>query len=786
MTALLRELASTPEAADGERLPLLAGTVIGRYEVQRELGRGAFGVVYEARDRELLRAVALKVVQPGTARTGEAQLAREAEAVARLSHPNLVTIHDLGRSPQGPYLVFELLRGRTLQQRIDAGPVPVEEAVHVAAEVARGLAHAHAEGVLHRDLKPSNVFVTERGQVKVLDFGMAHAFGRQRVSGGTPAYMAPEQWLEEPEDERTDVFALGVMLYRMLAGTLPFPKADGRWASAPVDAPGLSVPAVPALEGLVARMLARAPAGRPRDGAEVLAALERIEEGLHVRTDRATPAAQAPPAASRRRATRAAIGLALLSALLGLGWLTWQRGRGPLPAGEAPSVAVLAFADLSPQKDQEYLADGISEEILNVLTRVDGLKVIARTSSFFFKGKTVELKEIGRRLGVTTILEGSLRREGSRVRVTAQLVKAADGVHLWSQNFEREFGNVFAIQDDIAREVAGALRVKLQPGAVEPRAASPEAYAQHLLAAQIANQAYSWDDWQRAEAAYEKVLTLDPNYAPTWARLATVYGIFEVNRARDLEGRRQARRRGLEAADRAIALAPDYGLGYAQRGYLRLLDFDLAGADADTTRALGLNPADSGVMLRKASLHLAMGRLAEAVPLARKAVEHNALGSNTWQRLAFVLLQAGDLPGARQAAERSLEISPTNLVAALQIAFANLLEGKLEPVEAWAKTLEPFNRDVYLSMVHHARGRLAEAEASAHAALSSEGADLEPYDLAQLQAWRGRNDEAFAWLERAREIGEPSLPFLANDPLLKGLHADPRWRLFLAKLKLPS
>ncbi len=267
MTALLRDLAAAPEAAEGSRPPLQAGEVVGRYEVRRELGRGGFGVVYQALDRELLREVALKVVQPGTTRAAEAQLAREAEAAARLSHPNLVTIHDVGQSPHGPYLVFELLRGQTLQQRLDAGPLPAGEALRVALEVARGLAHAHAEGVVHRDLKPSNVFVTERGQVKILDFGMAHAFGRRRLSGGTPAYMAPEQWLDDPEDERTDVFALGVMLFRMVTGRLPFPDAGGRWASAPVEAPPLAVPGPPGLEALVARMLSRAPGGRPRRGA---------------------------------------------------------------------------------------------------------------------------------------------------------------------------------------------------------------------------------------------------------------------------------------------------------------------------------------------------------------------------------------------------------------------------------------------------------------------------------------------------------------------------------------
>ena len=230
LTALLQEVAAAPEKSEAEPVLLPPGTVIGRFEIIRELGRGGFGVVYEAKDRDLGRQVAVKVVRPGRITEEEGKVSREAEAIARLSHPNLITLHEVGRSEHGPFLVFELLRGKTLDLKIEEGPLPVQEAVHIATEVARGLAHAHAEGVIHRDLKPANVFVTNKGQVKILDFGMAHAFGRRRLSGGTPAYMAPEQWEDAPEDERTDVFALGVMLYRMLTGEYPFPEGQGNWS----------------------------------------------------------------------------------------------------------------------------------------------------------------------------------------------------------------------------------------------------------------------------------------------------------------------------------------------------------------------------------------------------------------------------------------------------------------------------------------------------------------------------------------------------------------------------
>ena len=425
--------------------------------------------------------------------------------------------------------------------------------MHIATEVTRGLAHAHAEGVIHRDLKPANVFVTNKGQVKVLDFGMAHAFGRRRLSGGTPAYMAPEQWEDAPEDERTDVFALGVILYRMLTGEYPFPEGQGRWSAEPATVRKLDVPGTPELAELVEKMLDPAPTRSPRDGAAVLAALTPIEEKL-----RAKPADGTPPVhAKRRKATfgdllaelrrrhvfRVMIGYGvfafavlqvtepimhgadlpnwvLKAVLVGLvlgfplavilawifdltaqgvkrtpsstdpqaprfgrsrfllplaasaavlavaaagagAWYAWKRAAQAPPAagvpGAGPSIAVLPFTDMNPGKEQDYFGDGIAEEILGALSRVGGLRVPGRSSSFWFKGKNVDPAEIARKLGVTHLLEGSVRRSGSKLRISAEVVKASNGERVWSETYERELTDVFAIQDEIARSVVREL-----------------------------------------------------------------------------------------------------------------------------------------------------------------------------------------------------------------------------------------------------------------------------------------------------------------------------------------
>jgi len=308
LSEVLQEVGRQPDPAQGMGWPtaLEPGAVIGRFELLREVGQGGFGVVYEARDRELGRLVAFKAVRPGPRRAvREERLLCEAETAARLSHPNIVTLFDAGRAPQGPYLVMELLRGCTLARRPDPGPLPLREALRIAIEVAKGLAHAHAHGVVHRDLTPGNIFLCEDGQVKVLDLGLAHAFGHRKIDGGTPSYMAPEQRRGAPEDERTDVFAMGVILVEMLTGELPFPADGGKSLPESATAPGVDVPGHPAFSQLVAQMLSIDPVHRPRDAVEVLAALTVFaEEAERERTADLRPR----PALHRRLAKRSEVG----------------------------------------------------------------------------------------------------------------------------------------------------------------------------------------------------------------------------------------------------------------------------------------------------------------------------------------------------------------------------------------------------------------------------------------------------------------------------------------------
>jgi TolB-like protein/tetratricopeptide (TPR) repeat protein len=746
----------------------------------------------------------LKVVRPGRAETGESKVAREAEAISRLSHPNLVTLYDLGHSDRGPYLVFELLHGKTLHERLADGPLPVQEAVHIAVEVARGLAHAHSEGVVHRDLKPSNVFVTNRGLVKILDFGMAHAFGRRRVSGGTPAYMAPEQWEDDPEDERTDVFALGVMLYRMLSGEYPFPEDEGRWSSGLAAAPKLDVPGATGLADLVGRCLEKAPKARPRDGAAVLAALTPIEDAL-----RTKPADGSPPIhVTKRKATLRDLlaklkrrhaflpALAVAAALLAIagagGWYAWNRATGGRTAAAAnvavPSIAVLPFADMSPGKDQEYLADGISEEILNGLAQVDGLRVIGRTSSFFYKGKRLE--EIGRDLGVKTVLDGSVRRSGDRVRIAAQLVQVPDGTHLWAQTFDRDLSDVFAVQGEISRAVVGALRVRLLTGRTVNRSGgttNPEALRQYLLGRDLSRAGTS-DGVKESLGAFEKAVALDPGFAQAWVAVSGVASSIEdVHVPSDGDTSPARRRRAISAAERAVELAPDLPEGWVVRARVRSTYLhDGQGARADLERARALAPGDANVVRSYGDLLVSLGDVAGGVVELDRSASIDPRSYLSWEGLVVGRTSAGDLEGARAARARALEIWPKGDVARWFGLVAELTAGGEAAV---ALTLA---REAELGWVHLAGESLAQHDLGnpreSQAALDElirRFPNNAAYQVAEIHARRGETDLAFEWLERAIVDADCGLSWTKTDPLLVKIRSDPRYAALLRKMNLP-
>ncbi len=483
------------------------GDSLGRYRIVSELGVGGMGVVYQAEDTRLGRAVALKFLSTHLAQDDLAldRFRREARAASALNHPYICTIYDIGEADGQPFIAMELLEGESLRRRLWRSRLAVAGIVDAAVQLADALEAAHAKGIVHRDIKPENIFITTRGAAKLLDFGIATlAAGQAAVTGaitvaragtgpvvlGTVAYMSPEQVRGEPLDARSDLFSLGAVVYEMATGTQPFRGTTSaavlgeiltKAPTAPVRL-NLDVPAD--LERIVNKLLEKDRDLRYQSARDVRVDLERLRRTL---TEPAT-AGRAP-----------AVG---------------PHGLAAFSAEVLPSVAVLPFVNMSGDKEQEYFSDGMAEEVINVLSRIAGLKVIARTSAFAFKNRQEDVRTIAGTLGVTNILEGSVRKAGNRVRITAQLITATDGSHLWSERYDRDLTDIFAIQDEIAAAIAGALQVKLSVLAPCParRVANPEAYDWYLKALNLL-----WKLTPEALAncreCLEHAIAIDPGFA---------------------------------------------------------------------------------------------------------------------------------------------------------------------------------------------------------------------------------------------------------------------------------
>ena len=474
--------------APAAHMELKPGDKLGPYEIISAIGKGGMGEVWKARDPRLGREVAIKVL----AQQFSFRFDREARAIAALNHPNICQIHDIGPD----YLVLEYIDGKRL-----CGPLPAEECVRVALQVAAALEEAHARGILHCDLKPANIMMTTSGSAKLLDFGLAKLIGdgdatQTRAVMGTPAYMAPEQLQGKPADARSEIFSFGLVLYELLSGRQAFAggAATVRDEPAPLDASAN-------LSAFVSRCLRKLPAGRFQTMNEVRTALEQ--------------------------ATAVA-------------------------TGDTPSVAVLPFINISADKDNEYFSDGLAEEILNALTRFPDLKVTARTSAFSFRGKDLDIRKIGEALGVRTVLEGSVRRAGNRIRVTAQLINIADGYQLWSERYDRDMTDIFAVQDEISAAIVDALKVKLAPAKILHPPINLEAY-HALLKARHAALLLTPETAQLGLAYADEAIALDSGYALAHSvRAQYLFGLAQI-------GRKPARET-LPLA-RAVARAKSLGTG---------------------------------------------------------------------------------------------------------------------------------------------------------------------------------------------------------------------------------
>ena len=452
----------------------------------------------------------------------------------------------------------------------------------------------------------------------------------------------------------------------------------------------------------------------------------------------------------------------------------------PIPA---KSVAVLPFTDMSEKKDQEYFSDGLSEELIDMLSKVPDLRVPARTSSFYFKGKSEDIATIAQRLHVANVLEGSVRKAGDRLRITAQLIRADNGYHLWSETYDRDAKDIFKVQDEIAGAVVDALKAKLAPAQslASSRTAKPEAYNQLLLGRQFFNRG-TLDNFRRAAEAYGKAIALDPKFAAAYAGLADA-----ESRVADFTGDAAGLKRAEAAAEKAIALAPEEADGYVTRGLLRSsYSWDWAGAQADLAKALAINPTNSTVQRHYGALLESLGRLPEAIAAARKAIELDPLSNSAWQNLGGYLMYSGDYPAAGDALHRSLEIQPDSVYTLINLGILQLLEGKAaEALAMFRKNTSNAFKLYGISMAEHSLGHVRESQQALKELIAKEAQEA-AYQIAEVFAWRGEKDKAFEWLERAYRQRDGGLSDVKLDPLLASLRGDPRYTALLRKLKLPE
>jgi adenylate cyclase len=474
-----------------------------------------------------------------------------------------------------------------------------------------------------------------------------------------------------------------------------------------------------------------------------------------------------------------AIGLLVLGAIVAAFMIVSRRPTTSLTAIPEKSIAVLPFVDMSEDKANEYFSDGISEELLNLLAKIPQLRVTARTSSFAFKGKETGIPEIARTLHVTHVLEGSVRKAGNSVRITAQLIKAGTDTHLWSQTYDRKLDDIFAIQDEIAADVVKQLKVTLLGAAPKARTTDPEAYALYLQAVQL-GRPFTAEAFQQSDALYRKVLAIDPRYAPAWYGLARNFG-NETGQGLlpGKEGFAQAR----EAAVKALAIDPDYAPAHAQLGWIAMYgDNDLAGAALHLERALALEPADLSVLTTSATLLQSLGRLDEALALEEAAVRRDPVNVTALFNLGYHQRMAGRLDAAIASFRTVLSLSPSNGGAHCQLGVALLLKGDAKGALA---EIEQETSEIYkmigLPMAYHALGRKADSDA-ALAALTAKYEKDAPCNIASVYAFRGEADKAFAWLDKAVEYGDPGISEIVTDNLFDKIHANPRWLPFLRKV----
>jgi serine/threonine protein kinase/Tfp pilus assembly protein PilF len=788
-------------------------TFANRYQIIEELGKGGMGNVYRALDRKLNEEVAIKIIKPEIASDKKTleRFRNELRLARKISHRNVGRMYELMEYMEIHYITMEYIPGQDLRSLIrQTGKLSAETAISIAKEVCEGLAEAHRLGVVHRDLKPSNILINKQGDAKIMDFGIARSLKSKGITGtrqmiGTPEYMSPEQVDGEDVDQRSDIYSVGVILYEMLAGRVPF-EGDTPLSVAykhknkkPPNPREFNAQITDELSVLVLKCLEKDKEARYQSAGEIRSQLEEIEKGLLIPV---IISPQKKPLTSKEitvqfRMKKFFIPIAVLI-LLAIGAIAvWQlflkKPTTPLSSGR-PIIAVLPFSDLSPLKDQEYFCDGMTDEIITKLSRLQGWKVMNKTSVMQYKETEKNIKDIGRELGVTSILEGSIRKEGDDIRVTSQLINVEDGFHLWSEIYNRKLDRIFAIQNDIAENIVSALKQKLTPEEMQrlqkKTTENLEAYNLYLQGRYFWGQRTK-EAMQNSVELFRQAIEIDPDYALSYSGLADCY-IAGGGSYLDLSAK-EAYAKAKEMAQKALELDDTLAEAHTSlAGVLTSYFWYWERAENEFIRAIELNPSYATARTWYAEHLWSIGRHDVSIQQAKLALELDPLSPMISTILGVAFYFAGDYDRAISQYLKTLENTPNFQRAINWLGFSYVKKAMypeaIEHFQSVIKLSDGQSADLAaLGYVYALAGQRDEAEAVLRQLESlSDQRYVSPVDMAMLHVGLDNIDQAIEYLEKAYEEHADRMSWIKVHPVFDPLRSDPRFQAILQRMNFPE